>query len=63
MLCEVWYARIHKGKRKTPLFMKLTKKHVMSLARIEKIMKWYYKKYGVILDISYKQLSKPKKSK
>lgn len=61
MMCEVWYIRvmpeIHSNK---PIFLNLTKRHIMSLARAKKIMKWYKKKYGLILDISYKNLSKPK---
>jgi len=61
MMCEVWYARvIPEVFSPKPTFLSLRKRHIMSLARMKKIMKWYKKKYGLILDISYKNLSKPK---
>jgi hypothetical protein len=60
-MCEVWYIRVMPETwSPKPTFLNLNKRHIMSLARAKKIMKWYKKKYGLILDISYKNLSKPK---
>ncbi len=62
MMYEVYYAKVIPAKYDPkPVFLFLNKRHVMTLARMKKIMKWYHKRCGNILDISYKCLRKKKK--
>lgn len=59
-MVEAYYGRIYPKEGGKPIFLTFNKKHTMSLAKLKRIMKWYYKKYGSILDISYKELSRTK---
>ena len=45
-MVEAYYGRIYPKEGGKPIFLTFNKKHIMSLAKLKRIMKWYYKKYG-----------------